>query len=157
MATDLQQDVDLLRNVPLFRNLDAAKLKLLAFTSERLTYGAGESLFNQGDSGDTAFVIVEGEADIIMNTPGGPIVVATVKQNDWVGEIAILCDVPRTATITAKSKLTTLRISKDVFLQLVMQFPQMSVEVMRELAFRLERTNRQLQEAVGKLKEAEYK
>ena len=154
MATDLQQDVDLLRNVPLFRNLDAAKLKLLAFTSERLTYSAGESLFNQGDSGDTAYVIVQGEADIIIDTPAGPITVATVKQNDWVGEIAILCDVPRTATITAKSKLITLRISKDVFFQLVMQFPQMSVEVMRELAFRLERTNRKLQEAVGKLKEA---
>ena len=157
MATDLHQDVDLIRNVPLFRNRDAAKLKLLAVTSERLTYGAGDSLFNQGDSGESAYVIVEGEADIIINTPGGPIVVATVKQNDWVGEIAILCDVPRTATITAKSKLTTLRISKDVFFQLVMQFPQMSVEVMRELAFRLERTNRQLQEAVGKLKEAEQK
>ena len=154
MATDLQEDVDLLRNVPLFRNLDAAKLKLLAFTSDRLTYSAGESLFNQGDSGDTAYVIVQGEADIIIDTPAGPITVATVKQNDWVGEIAILCDVPRNATITAKSKLTTLRISKDVFFQLVMQFPQMSVEVMRELAFRLERTNRKLQEAVGKLKEA---
>ena len=154
MATGLQEDVDLLRNVPLFRNLDAAKLKLLAFTSERLTYSAGESLFNQGDSGDTAYVIVQGEADIIIDTPAGPITVATVKQNDWVGEIAILCDVPRTATITAKSKLITLRISKDVFFQLVMQFPQMSVEVMRELAFRLERTNRKLQEAVGKLKEA---
>ena len=154
MATDLQQDVDLLRNVPLFRNLDAAKLKLLAFTSERLTYSAGDSLFSQGDSDDSAYVIIEGEADIIINTPGGPITVATVKQNDWVGEIAILCDVSRTATITASSKLTTLRISKDVFLQLIMQFPQMSVEVMRELAFRLERTNRQLQEAVGKLKEA---
>ena len=154
MATDLQEDVDLLRNVPLFRNLDAAKLKLLAFTSERLTYSAGESLFNQGDSGDTAYVIVQGEADIIIDTPAGPITVGTVKQNDWVGEIAILCDVPRTATITAKSKLITLRSSKDVFFQLVMQFPQMSVEVMRELAFRLERTNRKLQEAVGKLKEA---
>jgi len=154
MATDLQQDVDLLRNVPLFRNLDAAKLKLLAFTGERLTYGEGDSLFRQGDSGDCAYVIVEGEADIIINSPGGPITVAKVKQNDWVGEIAILCDVPRTATITATSKLITLRISKDVFFQLVMQFPQMSVEVMRELAFRLERTNRQLQEAVGKLKEA---
>ena len=154
MATDLQEDVDLLRNVPLFRNLDAAKLKLLAFTSERLTYSAGESLFNQGDSGDTAYVIVQGEADIIIDTPAGPITVATVKQNDWVGEIAILCDVPRTATITAKSKLVTLRISKDVFFQLIMQFPQMSVEVMRELAFRLERTNRKLQEAVGKLEEA---
>ena len=149
MATDLQQDVDLLRNVPLFRNLDAAKLKLLAFTSERLTYSAGDNLFLQGDSGDSAYVIVEGEADIIIDTPGGPITVATVKQNDWVGEIAILCDVPRTATITAKSKLTTLRISKDVFFQLIMQFPQMSVEIMRELAARLYRTTDQLMRAVS--------
>lgn len=151
---DLQQDVDLLRNVPLFRNIDSAKLKLLAFTSERLTYAAGESLFLQGDSGDSAYVIVEGEADVVINTPGGPITVANVKKNDWVGEIAILCDVPRTATVTAKTKLVTLRISKDVFFQLVMQFPQMSVEVMRELAARLERTNQQLQDAVGRLKAA---
>lgn len=151
---DLQQDVDLLRNVPLFRNIDSAKLKLLAFTSERLTYAAGESLFLQGDSGDSAYVIVEGEADVIINTPGGPITVAKVRQNDWVGEIAILCDVPRTATVTAKTKLVTLRISKDIFFQLVMQFPQMSVEVMRELAARLERTNQKLQDAVGRLKAA---
>jgi CRP-like cAMP-binding protein len=151
---DLQQDVDLLRNIPLFRNLDSGKLKLLAFTSERLTYRSGEDLFLQGDAGDAAYIIVEGEADVIINTPGGPITVATVKKNDFVGEIAILCDVPRTATVKAKDTLITLRISKDVFFQLITQFPQMSVELLRELAGRLERTNRQLQDTVGKLKEA---
>jgi len=151
---DLQQDVDLLRNIPLFRNMDSGKLKLLAFTSERLTYRPGEDLFLQGDDGDAAYIIVEGEADVIINTPGGPLTVATVKKNDFVGEIAILCDVPRTATVTAKEKLVTLRISKDVFFQMINQFPQMSVELLRELAARLERTNRQLQDAVGKLKEA---
>ena len=152
---NLQEDVDLLRNVPLFRNIDAAKLKLLAFTSERLTFGAGENLFLQGDHGDAAYIIVAGQADVVIDTPAGPITVATVKETDFVGEIAILCDVPRTATVTAKSELVTLRISKDVFFQLIMQFPQMSVELMRELASRLERTNRKLQETVGKLKEAQ--
>ncbi len=152
---NLQEDVDLLRNVPLFRNIDAAKLKLLAFTSERLTFGAGENLFLQGDHGDAAYIIVAGQADVVIDTPAGPITVATVKETDFVGEIAILCDVPRTATVTAKSELITLRISKDVFFQLIMQFPQMSVELMRELASRLERTNRKLQETVGKLKETQ--
>ncbi len=152
---NLQEDVDLLRNIPLFRNIDAAKLKLLAFTSERLTFGAGENLFLQGDHGDAAYIIVAGQADVVIDTPAGPITVATVKETDFVGEIAILCDVPRTATVTAKSELVTLRISKDVFFQLIMQFPQMSVELMRELASRLERTNRKLQETVGKLKEAQ--
>ena len=155
MVADLQEDVDLLRNVPLFRNLDSAKLKLLAFTSERLTFADGDILFAQGDEGDSAYVIVEGTADVIIATPKGPVTVASVKQNDWVGEIAILCDVPRTATIRATDKLVTLRISKEIFFQLVLQFPQMSVEVMRELAFRLESTNQKLQEAVGKLREAD--
>ena len=151
---DLQEDVDLLRNVPLFRNIDSAKLKLLAFTSERLTYDAGENLFLQGDTGDAAYIIVKGEADVIINTARGPLTVATVKQNDFVGEIAILCDVPRTATVKAREKLVTLRISKDVFFQLITQFPQMSVELLRVLASRLERTNRKLQETVGKLDDA---
>lgn len=152
---DLQQDVDLLRNIPLFRNIDSGKLKLLAFTSERLTYAAGDNLFLQGDMGDAAYIIVEGEADVVITTPAGPLTVATVKQNDFVGEIAILCDVPRTATITAKEKLVTLRISKDVFFQLITQFPQISVEILRELAGRLERTNQRLQEAAGRLKTLE--
>jgi CRP-like cAMP-binding protein len=148
----LQEDVDLLRNIPLFRNIDSSKLKLLAFTAERLTFHPGEALFSQGDPGDAAYIIVQGEADVQISTPAGPITVATVKKNDFVGEIAILCDVPRTATVRAKSELVTLRIAKDVFFQLVAQFPQMSIELMRELALRLERTNQKLQQAVGELK-----
>ena len=151
---DLQEDLDLLRNVPLFRNIDSAKLKLLAFTSERLTYDAGENLFLQGDTGDAAYIIVKGKADVIIDTARGPLTVATVKQNDFVGEIAILCDVPRTATVKEREELVTLRISKDVFFQLITEFPQMSVELLRVLASRLERTNRKLQETVGKLDDA---
>ena len=152
---DLQQDVDLLRNIPLFRNIDSAKLKLLAFTSERLTYAPGDHLFLQGDNGDAAYIIVEGEAEVVIATPAGPLIVATVKRNDFVGEIAILCDVPRTATVTAREELVTLRISKDVFFQLITQFPQISVELLRELAGRLERTNQRLQETTGRLKSLE--
>jgi CRP/FNR family cyclic AMP-dependent transcriptional regulator len=65
-----------------------------------------------------------------------------------VGEIAILCDVPRTATVQAKIALTTLKISKDTFFGLVNEFPQISIEIMRELARRLEHKNAQLREAV---------
>jgi CRP-like cAMP-binding protein len=148
----LQEDVDLLRNIPLFRNIDASKLKLLAFTAERLNFRPGESLFRQGDHGDAAYIIVEGEANVIISTPDGPLTVASVKKSDFVGEIAILCDVPRTATVTATSDMVTLRIAKDIFFQLITQFPQMSVELMRELALRLERTNQRLQKLASELK-----
>ncbi len=146
----LQQEVELLRNIPLFAKIDASKLKLLAFTSERLTYSPEDVVFEQGDSGDAAYIIIGGEADVIIDTPGGPLVVATLKQNEIVGEIAILCDVPRTATVRAKSQLTTLRISKDLFFNLIVEFPEIAVEIMRELAHRLEQTTARLREAVAK-------
>lgn len=149
----LNEEVELLRNIPLFAKLEPSKLKLLAFTSERLTFQPGQSLFRQGDMGDAAYIIVSGEADVVVETPKGPLKVAGVKKNDFVGEIAILCDVPRTATITAQSELTTLRISKDLFFRLISEFPQMAVEIMRVLAQRLEKTTADLRDTNAKLRQ----
>lgn len=146
----LIEEVELLRNIPLFCKIEPSKLKLLAFTSERLTFAEGQDLVVQGDMGDSAYVIVDGAADVIVNTPDGPLTVAKVARNAIIGEIAIICDVPRTATVRATSELTALRISKELFFQLVTEFPQMAVEMMRELARRLERTTAQLTEAVSR-------
>ena len=143
----LQEEVELLRNIPLFCKIEPSKLKLLAFTSERLSYQDDQILFNQGDAGDAAYIIMSGAAAILIDTESGPIEVARLKKGDVVGEIAILCDVPRTATVTAKDSLTTLKVTKDTFFRLVTEFPQIAVEIMRELAGRLERTNTQLREA----------
>ncbi len=151
----LNEDVERLRKIPLFAKIEPSKLKLLAFTAQRLTFNADESLFHQGDIGDAAYIIIDGNADVVVDTPNGPITVAQLGKNAFVGEIAILCDVPRTATVTATSELTTICISKELFFQLVGQFPQMAIEIMRELAHRLDVTTRDLQEAVTKLKAAE--
>ena len=145
----LNEEVELLRNIPLFCKIDASKLKLLAFTSERLSYQDDHILFNQGDSGDAAYIIMNGSAAILIDTENGQIEVARLKKGDVVGEIAILCDVPRTATVQAKDSLTTLKVTKDTFFRLVIEFPQISVEIMRELASRLERTNAKLREALS--------
>ena len=143
----LDQEVEILRQIPLFANIDTAKLKLLCFASERLTYKKDQVLFEQGEVGDSAYIIVEGEADVIVESPKGPISVATLKRNDIVGEIAILCDVPRTAAVKAASELVTLKVTKDLFFRMIMDFPEMGVEIMRVLAHRLEQTTQQLQEA----------
>lgn len=146
----LQEEVELLRNIPLFARIEPAKLKLLAFTSERLTFRDGDILFRQGDVGDAAYIVMRGEATVFVDSPDGPIPVATLRRNDIIGEIAILCDVPRTATVAAAGQLETLRISKDLFYRLITEFPQMAVEIMRELAQRLDRTTAQLGEAVAR-------
>ena len=146
----LTEEVELLRNIPLFAKVEPSKLKLLAFTSERMTFEPDQVVFKQGDMGDSAYIIVEGEADIMIDSPAGPINIATMSRNDFFGEIAILCDVPRTATVRATTKLVTLRISKELFFRLITEFPQMSVEIMRELASNLEKTTVKLREALAK-------
>lgn len=148
----LNEEVELLRNIPLFAKLEPSKLKLLAFTSERITYEADQVLFRQGDVGDAAYIIIEGAAKVLVDTDQGEIEVAALGRNDIVGEIAILCDVPRTATVKASAKTVTLRITKDLFFRLVAEFPEMSVEIMRELASRLEHTTQQLREALAQRK-----
>ncbi|MCR9175574.1 MAG: cyclic nucleotide-binding domain-containing protein [Alphaproteobacteria bacterium] len=146
----LQEEVELLRNIPLFRKIEPSKLKLLAFTSERLTFQDGHRLFAQGDAGDAAYIIIDGTAEVKIDTDGGEITVASLGKGDVVGEIAILCDVPRTASVDAQTKVVTLKITKELFFRLISEFPQISIEIMRELAARLERTNTQLREALSR-------
>jgi CRP/FNR family cyclic AMP-dependent transcriptional regulator len=148
----LNEEVELLRKIPLFAKLEPSKLKLLAFTSERITYEADQVLFRQGDIGDAAYIIVEGSAKVLIETDEGEVEVAMLGRNDFVGEIAILCDIPRTATVKAASQTVTLQITKDLFFRLVAEFPQMSVEIMRVLASRLENTTQNLREALAQNK-----
>ena len=139
----LTKDLEVLRNIPLFARLEPAKLKLLAFTSERLQYLSGDELFHQGDYGDAVYILLDGKADILVDSPKGAVKVETLGKN-IIGEIAILCDVPRTATVVAHGDLETLRVSKDGFFHLITQFPQVGVEVMSELASRLYHTTQEL-------------
>ena len=141
---NLNEEVELLKGVPILSKIEPAKLKLLAFTSERLTFAPGQDLFRQGDMGDAMYVVLGGTADIIIDTPSGPHKVAELKKNGFVGEIAILCDVPRTATVTVRETMTALKITKELFFRMVTEFPTMAVEIMRELAHRVDDTNRQL-------------
>jgi CRP-like cAMP-binding protein len=151
----LNEDVEALRRIPLFAKIEPAKLKLLAFTSEHVEFVEGEAVCREGEVGDAAYIILEGEADVLVETDEGPVRVAQVTRNDIVGEIAILCDVPRTATVQAASRVVTLRISKDGFFNLVTQFPQVGVEIMHELASRLHHTTQNLIVASAKLRSLE--
>lgn len=146
----LDTEVDALKKVPLFANIETSKLKLMAFASERLTYKPGQTLVKQGEQGDAAYIILEGEADVVINQEdGSEVVVAALKRHAVLGEIAILCDVPRTATVRAREQTQALKITKDLFFRLVQDFPQIGLEVMRILAARLEKTTQDLTAARG--------
>lgn len=147
----LKTEMELLQKVPLFSGVEPSRLKLLAYASDPVTYHEGQVLFLKGDRGDAAYVIVHGEAVVSVTTDAGEIDVAVLRDGDFVGEIAILCDVPRTATVTARTELQTLRIRKEPLLELIFQFPEMGIGMLRALADRLSRTTGELVQAQREL------
>jgi CRP-like cAMP-binding protein len=128
----------------MFAPVDTARLKLLAFTSQRLTFEENQILFRQNESGDTAYVLIEGTADVLVMAGDGDIKVASVGRNALIGEIAILCDVPRTATVRTTSRVEALVIQKDQLIELLRSVPDLAVAIIRELALRLDKTNQEL-------------
>jgi CRP-like cAMP-binding protein len=152
---DIQKETDALRKVPLFSKLEPSKLKLLAFTSERLTYEGGEVVFKEGDAADCAFVIMDGEADIYAHTESSEVVVGTLKPNQLLGELGVLTNSPRSATIRANGQLVMLRISDELFLKLLAENPQVALDVMRQLSGKLVLAHRQTEELQDQLQRIE--
>src|SRR5260370_7768847 len=119
----LEQEVELIRQFPIFSKIQPAMQKLLCFSAERLTYDTGQVIFNAGDVGDSAYIIIDGTVEISVPTPSGPIIINNMGKNDLLGEIAIVGEVPRTATAKALTKLETLKISKQLFMKIIRQNP----------------------------------
>jgi len=143
----LTNEMQLLRRTPLLCGVEPAKLKLLAYMSDLVTYHAGEELFHAGDTSDAAYLIVEGNAEVKVDTDAGEITLARLGCGDIAGEIGILCDVPRTATVVAAGEMKALRIRKEPFFELLKQYPEAAIEMLRALAQRLARTSGELVEA----------
>jgi ABC-type methionine transport system ATPase subunit len=138
----LNEIATLLMNIPLFKDIDRSKLKLLAFTSERLQFDKNQEVFHQGDPGDHAYVIVDGEVDVVLESAAGESTVATLGRNEFFGEMALLSKIPRTTTIRAKTSVVLLRFSQDVFLRMVEENSEIARGMMRVLAERLAATLR---------------
>ena len=148
----LKQEFELLRRLPMFAEIEPARLKLLAFMSERVGFDPGKQLMRQGDPPDAAYLIIDGQVDIVLETSAGQFTVATLGANDIVGDMGILSNAPRAATVRAKDRVIALRISKEPFMRMVREFPNMAVSIMQELAQRLEATNRQLSGALAEIR-----
>jgi CRP-like cAMP-binding protein len=108
-ANDLKQQE--LRRIPLFATLPRRELKLLARTADLVDVPAGKELIHEGETGREFFAIAEGEVEISQN--GKPI--ATEQAGEFFGEIALLHDVPRTATVTATTPSSLFVLTAQAF------------------------------------------
>ncbi|MSO87551.1 MAG: MFS transporter [Acidimicrobiia bacterium] len=107
--------LELIRSVALFAPLPERGIERLARCSEVVTIAAGQEVFHAGDSGDRFYVIASGEAEVVITEERS----ALLGHGGSFGEIALLRDVPRQATVRATSELVLRAIDRRVFLQVV--------------------------------------
>ncbi|MGA8146143.1 MAG: cyclic nucleotide-binding domain-containing protein [Gallionellaceae bacterium] len=111
--------------------------ELFRHETDLQTLPAGQTLFKQGDPGDLMYVLMTGNADIIVNNR----VVETAQAGAIVGEMAMIDEGIRSATVTAKSDSKWLQIDRKRFNFLIQQTPNFAIHVMRVMAARLRRTD----------------
>ena len=132
---------DYLRNIPLFEGLSKKDLTALARAAEQIDLTAGETIVAQGDTSQSAAsVLVDGTATVRRNDRK----VAELGPGDVIGELSLLIDEPRNATVVATSDGTALEIHRRHFTALVDQSPAMARRVMAQLADRLSKADRKL-------------
>jgi predicted MFS family arabinose efflux permease len=120
--------LDLLRELPIFRPLPPATVEQLARGLHSIHVPAGDVIVRQGDHGDRFYIVEDGEIDVHVN--GQP--TEPLKARDFFGEIALLRDVPRTATVTARTDVDLLALDRDEFINAVTGHPE-SAEAARSV------------------------
>jgi CRP-like cAMP-binding protein len=124
---------ELIQQVPLFSSLDKREVQGLASSMKERTFNEGDTISTEGQSGIGFFIIDEGEAGVSVGGEER----ATLGHGDYFGEIALIDDGARTATITAKTPLKCYGITSWEFRPLVEQNAGLAWKMLQTLAARL--------------------
>jgi CRP-like cAMP-binding protein len=127
-----------LRSVPLFAHLSLEQLEAISRFVNEVQYLAGEVVVREGDPGDELFVLLEGEVQAFKSYgTSEETLLSTTVAVGYTGEMAILDDAPRSATVIASRDSRLLTLAGDRFKELVMQAPEISFEMFRVLTARI--------------------
>ena len=135
---------ELLRRQPIFAQFDAPSLAAVAQRCRFTSFAAGDPLMRQGEPGDFACLILEGEADIYIEIPAGRVHLATRGRHRMVGELGAFADMPRTATVLARTPIVALAIERASLMKIAAEFPIVAFTIIAELGKRLSSMNRPL-------------
>jgi CRP/FNR family cyclic AMP-dependent transcriptional regulator len=135
MPLGLRKDakVELIRKAPLFAGLAKRQLSEIASIADEIDLREGTVLTREGERGSEFFVLLEGDVDV--RRKGRKL--ATRHAGDFLGEIALVSQIPRTATVTAITPLRVLVIRGREFQALLERMPEIAVKVLQAVAARL--------------------
>ncbi len=129
-SCEFQQNIDILRQVPLFSALSLEPVKVLAYLASRETYKPGEILFHQGESDGQAFYLIEGNARLVRETDGALRELTEYGPGAFLGGLALLGDMRRLFSLRAETPVTALVLSREKFAKTLEQFPDIQPKLL---------------------------
>jgi CRP/FNR family transcriptional regulator, cyclic AMP receptor protein len=149
---------ELLSKIALFESLTEEDLDNLTLRLEEVTYEEGQSVFQQGDGGSALFIIEEGAIEIAYGEGKTKVVLATLFNGQYFGELSLFDDSkPRSATATALKHSELVRLDRDDLVDFVNKKPAAALRIIAEMGERLRQTNELMSRRVSRdvLEEAE--
>lgn len=144
MSVEEDEKIALLHSIPLFRFLDHPHLMVLSNNCDTLDFSAGTRLFNQGDSADALYIIIEGKAAILITDGDVERTVRECGVNEVIGELALISDETRSASVEAITDLAVLRLDRESFIDILQSHSEIGYQVLQVVANRLVSTNKEL-------------
>jgi CRP-like cAMP-binding protein len=138
---------DFLRRVPLFSDLPESDLERLSGVIEEIHLAKGEELFAQGSRGDKAYVIKEGELEILRESEGRNVLLAVRNAGEVIGEISLLQEVPRTASVRARTDTVLFSLSQEDLDDLLNSSPTAARALLHTITSRLQSTETMLRQS----------
>jgi len=141
--------VDILINIPMFDALNSAALKIVSKYMNLMDFKRGEAVFNEGDKGNYICFVASGSFNVLKkNDQGKQVTIASLTRGRSMGEMAIIDDYPRSATVKAWANSTLVTLTRDGFDQILDHYPAIGIKLLKEisrlLSMNLRRTSSRL-------------
>lgn len=128
----------MLREIPLFHDLPDEQVDFLISLTHKFTYPRNSILLTQGELSNSLFIVVSGRLKVFANgAEGRQTLLAFLGTGDFVGELSLLDDGPRSASVMAVEETKTLLITQEAFLRFVDTYPENLLPMLRIMASRL--------------------
>jgi CRP-like cAMP-binding protein len=125
--------VDLISGVPLFATCSKKELRLIANLADQIDWPEGKTVIREGTYGSEFFVLIDGAVSVLRDGEK----IGDLAAGEWVGEIALVANVPRTATVVTASPVSALVLTRGGFSQLIADNPSIAGKVMERLGERV--------------------
>jgi len=133
----VKAEAEAFQRIPLFAGCEPAHLQMIAFSAERVEFSTGQFIIRQGEKGAAAFLILQGKAEARVEEEGETRHVATLDPGYFVGEVAMIADLPYSLSVVALENVHAVKIPRNLFMRVASEFPEFGAKVHAALSGKL--------------------